>query len=436
MKQIVLTACVVACGLLPMLHAQDPGLDTLVQTEMPGLLQIYYDLHRHPELSRQEERTSSIFAEELSKIGYIVTERVGIYPDGERAYGVVGVLTNGPGLTLMLRTDLDALPVEEMTGLSYASQSKGVMHACGHDVHIASMIGDARVLAKLRNRWHGTLIILGQPAEETTEGAQAMLSDHLYDRFGTPDFILAEHDTPDVAAGQLAVVSGPFMASSTFVNVQFRGISGHGALPDRARDPIVMAAEFIVQLQTIVSRAVNPLQPAVVTVGSIHGGTRGNIIPDSVQLQISTRAFDEQVRQTILSRIGATAAGVAEAQELPATLAPIVTVEESRAVPATINDPALAARIKSVLVRALGPQRVTTLPPSMVAEDFSLYSRHGGIPALMLWVGAADPTKFSDNQSMATPLPALHSSLFSPVPEPTIRTGVTALVTASLELLH
>jgi amidohydrolase len=418
-------------------------IPALVEKQMPGLLATYKGLHAAPELSHHEVQTSAMLANELRKAGYTVTERVGKYPDGSQAYGVVGILKNGPGPTLLVRTDLDALPVEEKTGLPYASkvrsknaagQDVGVMHACGHDIHITTMIGVARNMAALKGQWHGTLMLIGQPSEETIDGAKAMLADHLYERFGRPDMAIALHDT-NIPAGQVAVVSGPALASSTSLDVVMRGIGSHGSAPEAGKDPIVMAAEFIVDLQTVVSRSVPPQQPAVVTVGDIHGGTKRNIIPDEVKMELTTRSYSEAVRQTVIQGVERTARGVAIAAGVPENRMPIVTVLEDESTPATINDAALSTRLQKLFVEKLGPANLVDLKPIMGSEDFGMFNLDGKIPSVIFWLGAYDPAKVAESQRNGIPLPFLHSPLFAPQPEPTLRTAITAMTDASLELL-
>ncbi|HTU43881.1 MAG TPA: amidohydrolase [Bryobacteraceae bacterium] len=428
----------------PPLLAQN--LANSVKAQLPDLIDIYKDIHAHPELSQHEEHTSALLASELRKAGFTVTDHVGKYPDGSQAYGVVAILENGPGPRLLIRTDMDALPIVEETGLPYAShqrtknaagQEVGVMHACGHDVHITTMIGTARALAALKSQWHGTLMLIGQPAEETVTGARAMLADHLYQRFGKPDFAIALHDTNLRAAGTISVTSGPALASATSVDVTMRGLGGHGAAPQATKDPIVMAAEFIVQLQTIVSRQENPSDPAVVTVGDIHGGTKRNIIPNEVKMELTTRAFSDQARQIILDGIHRTAEGVALSAGVPPDRAPLVTVIEQESTPVLYNDPALTARVKAALVKALGPQNIFDEPPIMVSEDFGMFGLDGHqIPTVMFWLGAMDPAKFAAAQAEGKQLPGPHTSHFEPLPEPTLRTGVTAMSSAAIALLQ
>ena len=434
------------CLLATSAPAETSNIDIFVNGEISGLVDTYKGIHAHPELSHHEEHTSALLAAELRKAGYTVTERVGKYPDGSQAYGVVAILRNGRGPALLIRTDLDALPVVEETGLPYASQVKtknaagqevGVMHACGHDVHVTTMIGTARALAATRSEWHGTLMLVGQPSEETVDGAKAMLADRLYERFGTPDLAIALHDTNTRAAGTVAITGGPALAGVTSVDVVLRGIGGHGALPQLAKDPIVMAGEFIVQLQTIVSRQENPRDPTVVTIGDIHGGTKRNIIPNEVKLELTTRGFSDQSRQIVVDGIRRIAQGVAVSAGVPEKLAPIVTVVDAESSPVMYNDPALTARVKSALERSLGARNVFDEDPIMASEDFGELGLAGRrIPTVMFWLGAMDPVKFAAAQAAGKSLPGPHNSKFEPLPEPTLRTGVTAMSSVAIALLQ
>ncbi len=412
------------------------------QRQLPALTETYKHLHRNPELSHHEEKTSALLAGELRKLGYSVTERVGKYPDGSQAFGVVAVLQNGAGPRVLIRTDMDALPVEEKTGLDYASkvrstnaqgQDVGVMHACGHDIHMTVLLGVAREMVERKNQWHGTLMLIGQPSEETIDGSRAMLADGLYERFGRPDFILSEHDSSDVAAGSISIKGGPLLASSTGIYVTIRGVGGHGSRPEVGKDPIVLAAEFVLVAQTIVSRQVDPQQPAVLTVGTIHGGTKNNIIPDEVQLGISLRTYSPAVRDAIVADIRRTAKGLAESYGVPEDRMPAVTLGEST--PETYNDPALAERLRASAIAALGKDHVEDAKAVMGSEDVGLFTLDGKIPGVMYWLGAADAGKLAESKKTGMPLPSPHSALFAPVYAPTITTGVTAMTAMALDLL-
>ena len=409
----------------------------LVDQQLGSLVDIYKDIHAHPELSHHEERTSQIVATELKRAGFTVTEHVGHYPDGSAAFGVVGVMQNGRGPKLLVRADMDALPILEDTGASYASQTRGVMHACGHDVHTTTLIGTARVMAASKAKWHGTLILVGQPSEETIDGARAMLADGLYDKIGTPDMAVALHDTNDHAAGVVSLVSGTSLPSSTSIDVVFHGVGGHGAMPQLAKDPIVMASEFVVQVQTIVSRRQDPRDPAVVTVGSFHGGTKRNIIPGEVKLEITGRAFSDRGRQNIVEGVTQTANGVAIASGLGPEQMPTVSVLERESAPMTYNDPALNARVRAALVAALGKDKVVDEGPGTASEDFNVFSLEGHrIPSVMFGLGAMDEAQLRAAQTAGKSLPGPHTPKFQPIPEPTLRTGVTAMSSVALALLR
>jgi len=436
----------ILCLLAAPAFAAAQNLDAVVNGELSNLVETYKGIHEHPELSHHEEHTAALLAGELRKAGFAVTERVGKYPDGTEAYGLVAILQNGPGPRLLIRTDMDALPIVEETGVAYASrvrtknaagQDVGVMHACGHDVHVTTMIGTARALSATRAKWHGTVMLIGQPSEETIDGARAMLADHLYDRFGTPDLAIALHDTNTRAAGTVSITSGPALTSSTSVDVVMRGIGAHGAQPQAGKDPIVMAGEFIVQLQTIVSRQEDPRDPAIVTIGDIHGGTKRNIIPNEVKMEITARAYSDKARQIIVDGIRRTAQGVALSAGVPADLAPIVTVLDAESTPVMYNDPALTARVKAALIKALGAKDVIDEEAGTASEDFGIFGLEGRkIPTVMFGLGAIDPVKFAAAQAEGRLLPGPHNSRFEPVPEPTLRTGVKAMTSVAIALLQ
>ena len=398
----------------------------------PEVEAFYLDLHRNPELSLHEQETAAKLGARMKALGYEVTTGVG-------GTGVVAVLRNGQGPTVLLRTDMDALPVEEKTGLPYASQvvvksdsgaTVPVMHACGHDVHMASWFGTAKLMATNRQRWHGTLILIGQPAEEIGAGASAMLKDGLFTRFPKPDFALAIHDNASQPAGQVGYTSGYALASSDSVDITIFGRGGHGAWPQNTVDPIVIAARTVLALQTIVSRENNPLDPAVITVGTIHGGTKNNIIPDEVRLELTVRSYKPEVRKRLLAAIERVAKGEALAGGAPRE--PLVKVEP--AAKATYNDPELTKRLASALRTTLGHANVVEVPPTMGFEDFSEFSL-AGVPSAIFWVGAVEPAKFAAAQQSGTPLPGLHSSLWAPDRERTLKTAITVETAALLELL-
>ena len=417
--------------LLALVLAASPldGLDQIY----PQLDALYLDLHNNPELSMKEQRTSARMAEELRKLGYEVTAGVG-------GTGVVGVLRNGKGPTVLLRTELDALPVEEKTGLPYASTATGVnpqgqtvpvMHACGHDVHMAGWTGAAALLARTKDRWRGTVLMIAQPGEETVQGARAMIADGLFVRFPKPDFAVAVHDSSDLPAGKVYFVPGPAMASVDSIDVTIFGRGGHGAKPNTTVDPVVIAARTVLAFQTLISREKDPLEPAVLTVGSIHGGTKYNIIPDEVKLQITLRTFNPEVRKLLLSGIERLAKTEAAAARAPKE--PLLKVSESQDL--TYNDPALTRRLAAVLAKQLGPENVQEIRPEMVAEDFGEFGKAAGVPSVQLRVGAVEPSRYEAAMKAGTPLPSLHSSGFAPDRERTIKAAATVLTLSALDLL-
>jgi len=432
-------------GVAPFILAQQTA-QSLADAELPSVVAIYKDIHSHPELSGQEEQTAALIAKELRAAGCQVTDHVGKYENSkQKPYGVVGVMKNGEGPTVLVRTDMDALPVQEETGLPYASnvvakndESKDVrvMHACGHDAHMAAFIGTARALAKLKDQWYGTIVFVAQPAEETGNGARALLKDGLYQKFGKPNFALGFHDKADLEIGHIGVTKGYTYANVDSVDVTVRGVGGHGAYPHKTKDPIVLAAEMINGWQTIASRENNPLDPIVVTVGSIHGGTKHNIISDEVKMQLTVRTYKAETRERVLTAIERIAKGIAAAGGVPPDRAPIVTVLKDLFCPATYNNPELTERLIAVWKKALGNENVEIVDPTMGGEDFSEYSLSDhSIPAVDFHIGAVDPAKIAEYKKAGKELPSLHSSKFAPVPEPTIRTAIIGMTTAVLDLM-
>jgi amidohydrolase len=395
---------------------------------------LYKHLHTNPELSLREARTSARLARELKELGFEVTERVG-------GYGIVGVLKNGDGPVVMVRTDMDALPVIERTGLPYASKVRvrdknenevGVMHACGHDMHMTCWTGAARVLASMKDRWKGTLVFIGQPAEEVGAGARMMLEAGLFTKFPRPDFAFALHCAPNIPYGTVAYTEGLALANVDSVDIVVRGKGGHGASPHMTVDPIVLASRIVLDLQTLVSRETNPVDPAVVTVGSIHGGSKHNVIPNEVRLQLTVRSTKDSVRKHLLDGIRRIAEAAAKGANAPP---PQVTVVPDEFTPALYNDPELTRKTVAVFKEALGADRVAARPPVMGGEDFSRYGR-ARVPICLFWLGTVDPKRVADSEGdNGKPLPSLHSDLFAPTPKPTIETGVLAMSLAVMNVL-
>ena len=424
--------------LLPGQLYADSDIRTAVQKDYKYLRSLYHHLHLHPELSFHEEKTAKRLTRELRKVGFEVTEKVG-------GHGLVAVLKNGPGPTLLLRTDLDALPVEEKTGLEYASKTHVVddqgktvntMHACGHDIHMTVFTGTARRLADLRKDWSGTLIMIGQPAEERGAGARAMLDDGLYTRFPRPDYALGLHVNAAMVAGQIGYVEGFALANVDSVDITLYGVGGHGAYPHTTKDPIVLAAQIINSLQTLVSREIPPIEAGVVTVGSIHGGTKHNIIPDQVDLQLTVRSYSDETRDTLLAGIKRIAHAQALVMGFPEDKLPLVKVRDEYT-PALYNNPALTKRVTGVLKARMGEENVVAVKPVMAGEDFSQYGRvEPKVPSFLFWLGAVDPEIIKSSEAKGESLPSLHSAYFAPFPEPTIVTGVAAMTAAALDLFN
>jgi len=419
--------------------AAEPGdelLRSVAAKEYPSLEKFYLTTHTNPELSLQEEQTSKRLAAEWRAAGFEVTEKVG-------GFGVVGVLKNGPGKTVLIRTDLDALPVKEETGAEYASKITAtdpagktvpVMHACGHDIHITSIIGVARAMAGMKDRWSGTLVLMGQPAEEIVRGAKAMLDDGLFTKFPRPDFCLALHVDSELEVGKVGFVSGFAMANSDSAEIVIRGIGGHGAQPQTTKDPVVIAAQTVLNLQTIVSREVRAIDPVVISVGSIHGGTKYNIIPDEVTLQLTIRTYKDDVRAKVFKAIERIVKGTAATAGVPPELEPKITFREGT--PSTYNTPELVTRVTQTLRRTLGEENVIQRDPSMGGEDFGLLGRQEPkIPIFMYRLGSVSKEKVAASKAGGPALPSLHSSKYLPEREGTIKTGVVSMTAAALDLL-
>ncbi len=412
--------------------AQTSTLTQEVQSVYPDAHTLYLDLHQNPELSSHETQTAEKLATHLRSLGYTVTEHVG-------GTGVVAVLKNGPGPTVMLRTELDALPVEEKTGLPYASKVRtkddsgrdvAVMHACGHDVHMASLFGTAALMARDKNSWHGTLVLIGQPAEETISGAKKMIEDGVMTRFPKPDFALALHVGNQLPAGKIGVGPGYRFSNADSLRITVYGKGGHGSMPNTTIDPILIASRIIVTLQSIVSREVKPGEVAVVTVGYIQAGTKNNIIPDQAEIGLTVRSYKPEVRKLMLASIERMVKAEANAAGAPRE----PRIEHYEATDAVYNDPALAPRMQHVLESALGKDNVVVEDPGMASEDFSFFTAQG-VPSFYFSLGGADPAKYAEAKTAGANLPSNHSSLFAPDADPALHTGIEAEVALLRDLL-
>jgi amidohydrolase len=424
--------------LLPSKPIKAQNLDEDINHIYPHLDRLYKHLHQNPELSLQEKETSELMAQELRVLGYEVTTGLG-------GYGVVGIFKNGPGPVLLIRTDMDALPMEEKTGLPYASTKKGISndgketyitHSCGHDIHMSVFVGTAKMMIQYKNSWRGTLLMVAQPAEENGMGASNMLNDGLYEKFPHPDFAIALHDDPFLPAGMLGYKAGPLMAGVDMMNVTVYGQGGHGAAPHTTIDPIVLSAQMIQAYQTIVSRRIAPLEPAVVTVGSIHGGSIHNIIPDEVTMQLTLRSYSAEVREEMISSVKRISENLARSAGLGEEKMPTYWIREPHT-PALINDAALTTQMVEVFKKNIGEDKVVEVKAQMIGEDFSRFGmQERKIPISMFYLGAADPEFLKKAKESGMDIPGLHSPYFAPLPEPTIKTGVKAMALFAMDILR
>lgn len=423
-------------ALLPALAsaAAATGVRAEVDAVYPQMQSLYRELHQDPELSNQETKTAARLVARLRELGFAVTTGVG------GGAGFVGVLKNGAGPTVALRTELDALPVTEATGLPYASRVRvkdaggvevGVMHACGHDLHMSAWIGAATILARDKSSWRGTLVLVGQPAEELGTGAKSMIADGVLTKFPRPDFALAIHDDSRRPAGEIGVLAGPILTNVDYLDITVHGRGGHGARPETTVDPVVIASRIVVTLQTIVARENSPFDPAVVTVGSIHGGTQHNIIPDEVKLQLTIRSFTNEVREKLVAAVER----IAGAEALAANAPRAPTITRQKTAEALVNDPALSSRVGAALTRQLGADQVREAQREMIGEDFTEWHL-AGVPSLTLRIGTVERGKFEAAQKGGAPLPSLHSSTFAPEVEPSLKAAIAAEVVALRELLN
>lgn len=455
MKKTLLAATILASA-FSAAHAND--LQDAVDADYNYIFDLYKHFHANPELSFKESASAARMVSELEPLGFEVTEglgdawtkkkakaEVGEVLDGVAGYGLMAVMKNGEGPTVWLRADMDALPLEEKTGLPYAStvtavdyrgQTAPVMHACAHDSHMAILIGTARRLAEMKDQWSGTLVLVGQPAEEIGLGAMAMLEDGLYKQFGKPDYVLATHTSGWDPAGVIAYTSGFALANVDSVDIYVKGIGAHGSAPQMGKDPIVIGAQIVNALQTLVSRELDPLDSGVVTVGAFQAGYKHNIIPDQAHLQITVRSYKDDVREKLLAGIERIAIAQARSAGLPENLMPEVVIEKDYT-PSTYNDPEMTARVMAAIGASVGEEKVRERAPSMGGEDFSRFHREtGDVPTLIFWTGGQDPKAYeAARDGKAPPPPSNHSPFFAPQPEPALKLGVQAMTAGALELL-
>lgn len=434
MTRLLLAAAAIASAA----PAQAATLSDAIRADMPQLMTLYRDLHAHPELSMQEARTPAMLAAEARKLGFTVTEHVG-------KTGVVAVMKNGPGPVLLIRADMDALPVVEQTNLPFASKVRamarsgvetGVMHACGHDTHMTTWLGTARRMAALKDQWSGTLVMILQPGEETGEGAKAMLDDGLYTRFPKPSVALAFHDAAALPAGVIGVTPGYALANVDSVDISVKGVGGHGAYPQTTRDPIVLASRIVTTLQTLVSRENDPSQPAVVTVGSFQAGAKHNIISDEAKLQLTVRSYTPEVRKLLLDGIRRIARGEAIAAGMPEDKMPVVTIREAEYTPATFNTEKISNQTLALFQQHFGPERAKKTPAVMGGEDFSrFWLADQSIESLIFWVGGTPKAKWDAANGNAAKLPSLHSPYWAPDADAVISTATEAMTLAALDVL-
>ena len=436
-RLFALSVCFGLNTILSVGQIKNSEMKNIIDNNYNEYYNLYTHLHQNPELSFQEINTAKRMAYELKKAGFEVTENFA-------GNSLVGVFKNGEGPTLLIRTDMDALPLEEKTGLSYCSKVKmqdldgeelPVMHACGHDMHMTVFIGTANTLVKLKNKWKGTLVFIAQQAEERSGGAKLMIKSGLFSKFPTPDYCLALHVSAEIEAGKVGIKPGAFFASTDMVDITVYGKGGHGAIPQNAIDPIVLSARMIMAFQTIVSREISPIETALITVGSIHGGTKHNIIPDKVDLELTVRTYNDETRNKVLDGLKRISKGIAISAGLSEDKFPTVVVRDESA-PSVFNNPELTNRLESKFVDVLGRENVLQVPSVMAAEDFAIYGKTDeNIPICLFWLGTVSKGKIAKKQSGNYDLPGLHSSLFAPEPEISIKTGINVMSSAAIHLL-
>jgi len=419
--------------------AQATTLDLNLKKTMPEIEKLYLDLHQSPELSYHEKETGQKLAKQLKQLGFTVTDNVG-------GYGVVGIYENGDGPTVMIRTDTDGLPIIEQTGKPYASKvtvtndagaTVGVMHGCGHDIHMSSFIGTAQQLMTHKDQWQGTLMMVAQPAEEVGGGAKAMLKEGLFTKYPTPDHVIGLHVSASVPAGKVSMKTEYTMASVDSVDITVKGKGGHGAYPHTTIDPVVIASRIVLALQTITSRELSPLEPSVITVGSIHGGSKHNVISDEVKLQLTLRSYNPEVRLQQIAAIKRISKGIALSAGLDESLAPEVYVHEDESIPSTYNNPAQTNLVRSAIANAIGEDNVLETEAVMAGEDFGLYGRtEQHVPITLFWLGGVEPSQYDAAMQSGATLPSLHSSKFAPDYKKALPTGITAMSNAAVALFN
>ncbi|MFT5913914.1 MAG: hippurate hydrolase [Flammeovirgaceae bacterium] len=436
MKSILLSFLFIAIQLASFAQSKQ-DLTKQVDSDYAYLDKLYKNLHTNPELSFHEEETGKKMAANLKELGFEVTTNFG-------GFGVVGVLKNGEGKTVWVRTDTDALPLKEDTGLPYASkvetknddgQTVSVMHACGHDVHMTVWTGVARLLAKMKKEWKGTIVMLAQPAEERGSGARMMLAEGLFEKFPKPDYCLSLHTNATLEAGTVGVCSGYALASVDMVDITVYGQGGHGAYPHTTIDPVVLASRMVLDFQTIVSREISPTEPAVVTVGSIHGGTKHNIISSEVKMQLTLRSYSDAVRQHTIEALKRISRGIAISAGLPEDKMPKMVIQ-NESIPSTYNTPSLVEKSRISFEKVIGAENVIPVTAVMGGEDFGMYGKtEDKFPIFIYWLGTVSPEKIKASKESGKGLPSLHSPFFAPLPEPTIKTGILTMSQAVLDLL-
>lgn len=432
MKYSFLLALMLSCLAFSTPISDPPSIQELIKDDLDYLVAFYQERHQNPEISLQEKETAQALATELRKVGFEVTENFG-------GHGIVGILKNGTGPTILYRTDMDALPMPEKTELPYAStktieyngQTTGAMHSCGHDVHMTTWLGTARAMAKMKDQWKGTLMLIGQPAEEIGAGAKMMLDEGLYEKFGVPDYALGLHSSPTIPAGQIGIREGYIMANTESIDIQVYGVGAHGAAPHQSIDPVVIASMIVMDLQTIVSRSLKPIESAVVTVGAIKGGTKHNIIPDEVTLQLTVRTYKEEVRQMVHRRIKEISRGIAIAAGLPDDKMPKVTIPDTFT-PANYNTPVMANTIMTSAKKAIGENNVMDAEPQMVGEDYARYgqTKHK-VPSALYWLGTVPKERMESGEA----LPGLHSPFYYPDARKSIETGMMVNTRVMMDLM-